>query len=109
MHIYDIEDAVAGHDLHGLQRAFRLLVEYPQLGPVDGARSGAKLDSLLDEVAGALRLDQTPMPEDLQRSVEHMTGVTLEASATFAQGAIIVFEFRDRWCACHAHGISAAA
>ena len=97
MHLFDIEDAVSQADLHGLRRAFALLVDYPHRGHVEAARVAPALANLFDRVTLALELDYTEMPEQLCQSIARVTSVEMEPAATFAHGAIIASEFRARW------------
>ena len=97
MHLFDIEDAVSQADLHGLRRAFALLVDYPHKGHVEAARVAPALTDLFDRVTLALELDHTEMPEQLCRSIARITSIEIEPAATYAHGAIVVSEFRACW------------
>lgn len=97
MHVYDIEEAVQVSELSGIRHAFRVLANFPHEGHIEGARSAAKLIDLFEAVTLALELDQAPMPEHLCRTIEQFTQVPIELSATYAHGAIVVSEFRERW------------
>lgn len=97
MHLYDIEDALEQSDHHGLQRAFRLLLDFPRSGPIGGVRVAGKLDDLLDQVTSGLQLDQTVLPLRVREAVERVAEVTFEPEASYSQAATVVFEFRAKW------------
>ena len=97
MHVYDIEEAVAAADASGLRQAFRVLAEFPHLGHIEGAKSVEKLVGLFETVTLAIELDQAAMPEHLCRTIEQLTRVPIEMHATYAHGAIVAAEFRERW------------
>ena len=97
MHVYDIEEALDRNDALSLQHAFRVLIDYPHLGHIEGARSAVKLDGLFEHVTSALQLDHAIMPDGIRRTIERVTSVPIEPSTSYAHASIVVCEFRDRW------------
>lgn len=97
MHVFDIEDAVQQAEAAGLRQAFRTLTHFPHQGHIEGARSADRLVGLFETVTLALELDQAAMPETLCQTIEQLTQVPIEPNATYAHGAIVAAEFRERW------------
>lgn len=97
MHVHDIEEALDQADLPRLRHAFQVLVEHPRLGPIEGARSPAKLDDLFEHVTTALQLDQSVMPDATCRTIGRVTALPVEPRTSYAHAAIVASEFRDRW------------
>lgn len=97
MHVYDIEEALDQADAHRLRHAFQVLVAYPHLGHIEGARSAAKLDGLFEHVTSALQLDQAVLPDAVCRTIERVTSVPIDPRTSYAHAAIVACEFRDRW------------
>lgn len=62
-----------------------------------GVHSATRLDQIFGEVISALQVDQDIMPDALLAALQAVTSTPLEPSASYAQGAIIAFEFRERW------------
>ena len=97
MHVYDIEEALDREDAASLQHAFQVLVDYPHLGHVEGARSATRLEGLFDQVTSALQLDQAVMPDRVHQAIERVTSLPLEPRSSYAHAAIVASEFRVRW------------
>ena len=97
MHMHDIEEALDDVDVPVLEHAFHILLVFPNRGHVEGARLVAALDRLFDRVTSALLLDHTVVPDHVRLAIEAITSVPLDATTTYAHGAMIAFEYRDRW------------
>ena len=79
------------------QQAFRVLIDHPHLGHIEGARSVVKLDGLFERVTSAFQLDNAIMPDGIRRTIERVTSVPIEPSTSYAHASIVVCGFRDRW------------
>ena len=97
MHVYDVEEAIGDADRIALQHAFRVLVAFPRLGHIEGTHSAVRLDQLFGDVISALQFDQATMPKPLLEALHVVTAVSFELDASYAEGATVASEFRERW------------
>ena len=94
-----IEDALDRPDVGEIERAFRVLVIFPNGEEVGGALTTKRLDDVLGRVAAALLPDQAIAPAAMLEVVRERLGspVPLHPQGTYADAALLVQRYRDKW------------
>ncbi len=97
VHIAAIRTALERNETDAIERAFRVLAEYPRDGLVEGVDSAEVLTETLDRVVVALSNDSAIMPSRTFDAIVRAKPNALVLGASYAMGASVVAAHRKHW------------
>ncbi len=100
LHNSDVQSAIDRGQGDTLRAAFRILVDWPEVGTIEGIAGADDALNLLRAVSDALVHfnDKHEMPPETAEALNHMTqGPEMVGAPWYAQGATFVLSRLERW------------